>query len=129
MTLLVENAVLAPEIIWFSPSDEYLEDPLKTLSAIHEASHSKGMLGYVHWNGLQPAAACSGCFDEMQNGSIYTCADHVLCRSYYGVDAEDEDTGVFVISGCLSDLFAAAVLTCMCSSLAVTRAPPSVHGR
>ncbi|KAF5338962.1 hypothetical protein D9611_008822 [Ephemerocybe angulata] len=54
---------MAPEIIWFSPSDEYLEDPLKTLSVIHESSYSKGMLGNFH-----------------------------------GVDAEDEDTRVFVMA-------------------------------
>ncbi|TFK28052.1 hypothetical protein FA15DRAFT_665828 [Coprinopsis marcescibilis] len=37
--------ILAPEIIWFTPSDEYLDDPASTLSAVHEHSVHKGMIG------------------------------------------------------------------------------------
>jgi hypothetical protein len=43
MTLVQHE--LAPEIIWFTPSEELLDDPAKTLTQIHETSFSKGMLG------------------------------------------------------------------------------------
>ncbi|RXW24426.1 hypothetical protein EST38_g1421 [Candolleomyces aberdarensis] len=56
------NTALAPEIIWFNPSEEYLEDPRKMLGLIHQSSARKGM----------------------------------LC-SYYGVDLEDDETGVWVM--------------------------------
>ncbi|TEB39783.1 hypothetical protein FA13DRAFT_1751049 [Coprinellus micaceus] len=61
MTLVQHE--LAPEIIWFTPSEELLDDPPKTLTQIHQTSFSKGMLG-----------------------------------SYYGVDADNEQAGVFIMT-------------------------------
>ncbi|KAG2009904.1 hypothetical protein CC2G_012778 [Coprinopsis cinerea AmutBmut pab1-1] len=36
---------LAPEIIWFTPSEEYLDDPSVVLDTIHQQSVHKGLLG------------------------------------------------------------------------------------
>lgn len=74
------NAALAPEIIWFSPSEEYLEDPRKMLGLIHQSSATKGMLWYV-------IVCFLFCFRLLS----------VFLSSYYGVDLDDDETGVWVM--------------------------------
>ena len=44
-TMTLVQHELAPEIIWFTPSEELLDDPPKMLTQIHETSFPKGMLG------------------------------------------------------------------------------------
>lgn len=74
------NAALAPEIIWFNPSEEYLEDPRKMLGLIQQSSARKGMLWYV-----------------LMVLCVSLLFHRVFVSSYYGVDLEDDETGVWVM--------------------------------
>lgn len=38
---------LAPEIIWFTPSESYLTDPISTFRAVSKSSSGRGLLGLV----------------------------------------------------------------------------------
>lgn len=38
---------LAPEIIWFTPSESYFKDPISTFRAVSKAASARGLLGLV----------------------------------------------------------------------------------
>ncbi len=104
-------AQLAPEIIWFTPSESYLTDPINTLHAVNKSSSDRGLLGLVVCVPLNKYASDS------------------LLSVYHGIEEQDPSIGVWVMGVSHSNFFYAfPPSTSPLISLALSRHTPIFHG-